>query len=325
MRDDTIETSDRTESNYLFENLRGEDKVNDKTERKAHSISDRLTMAYYRAAADFDTYLEFRHAKKIRRAAQYPDSHIMHFSILAALVLFEGLANAYFFSKGSDLGLLGGWIQAITVAFTNVIAAFFLIGFLSIRGLSNPKRPFTFAAALIGLPVSVAAIGFLNFSAAHYRDLLELNAATLAMGDAGVTGEVLAPVSRALSFVPFETLEALLLFVLGITFAAIAAFKGATFDDPVIGYGSVQRRVERSAAELATVLKQMPWESGAGNSGGTQTLVHARNTKARIDNFFANLVGEEDERDMERMNGREAGSRGSTRRETAAPPPPPAR
>ncbi|WP_270374785.1 hypothetical protein [Marinicauda sp. Alg238-R41] len=318
MPDDTIETSSRADSNLLFENLRGEGKVNDKTERKAHSLSDRLTQAYYRAAADFDTYLEFRRAKKIRRAAQYPDSHIMHFSILAALVLFEGLANAYFFSKGSDLGLLGGWIQAITVAFTNVIAAFFLIGFLSIRGLSNPKRPVTFGAALVSLPLAIVAIGFLNFSAAHYRDLLELNAATLALGDADVTGEILAPVSRALTFAPFETLEALLLFVLGVTFAAIAAFKGATFDDPVIGYGSVQRRLERSAAELAAVLKQMPWDSSGTPSGGVRTLGHARETKIAIDEFFASLVGQNEvDDDVDRAQGRQR------RDDDSAPPPPP--
>lgn len=317
MRDDTIETAEQAETRYLFDNLRG-DKVNDKTERKAHAISDRLTQAYYKAAGDFDSYLEFRREKKIRRAAQYPDSHIMHFSILAALVLFEGLANAYFFSKGSDLGLLGGWIQAITVAFTNVIASFFLIGFLAVRGLSNPKRPFTFAAALVGLPLAVGAIAFLNFCAAHYRDLLELNAATLALGDAQVTGEILTPVSRALTFSPFETLEALLLFVLGITFAAIAAFKGATFDDPVIGYGAVQRRLERSSAELATVLKQMPWDSGGTPSGGVRTLQHARETKIAIDAFFARLVGQNEiEEDVGRAQGRG--------RETAPPPPPHAR
>lgn len=322
MRDETIESAQRAESNNLFEGMRGRSDVNEKTDRKAHAISDRLTQAYYRAAADFDTYLEFRRAGKIRRAAQYPDSHIMHFSVLAGLVLFEGLANAYFFSKGSDLGLLGGWIQAITVAFTNVIAAFFLIGFLAVRGLSNPKRPYTFVAALIGLPLGVTAIAFLNFSAAHYRDLLELNAATLAFGDAEVTGQILAPVSRALTFAPFETLEALLLFVLGVTFAAIAAFKGATFDDPIIGYGTVQRRLERSAAELAAVLKQMPWNAGSGDSGGTRTLSHARSTKEAIDDFFASLVGAEElEDEIERAQGRS--SRGGDSRDV--PPPPRAR
>ena len=309
MRDDSYETSQRTESQNLF---RDRDDVNDKTERKAHRISDRLTNAYYRAAADFDAYIEFRKARGLVRAAQYPDSHIMHFSVLAALVLFEGLANAYFFSKGSDLGLLGGWIQAITVAFTNVIAAFFLIGFLAVRGLSNPKRPYTFAAALVGLPIGVVAIVFLNFSAAHYRDLLELNAATLALGNVEETGQILTPVSRALSFELFETLEALLLFILGVTFAAIAAFKGATFDDPTIGYGTVQRRLERSSGELAAALKQMPWDSGSSQSAGGRTHAHARETKVMIDDFFASLA-------------ERAASRGSSLGEYEDTPPPPPR
>lgn len=195
--------------------------------------------------------------KGIDRAAIYPESHIMHFSILAGLVLFEGLANAYFFSTGSDLGLLGGWLQAITVSFTNVIAAFFLIGFLCLRHLMNPKKLWFFIPAAIGLPIAIAAIVILNLSAAHYRDMLELNAATLALGGADVTGAILAPLPQVFEN-PFglQTLEAYLLLILGLTFGAIAAFKGRTFDDAIPGYGVVQRNAERSARELNRTLKK---------------------------------------------------------------------
>ncbi|WP_429911546.1 hypothetical protein [Glycocaulis sp.] len=273
-------------------------------DQKTHQIVDRLSDAFYRAAGDFNAYLDFRATRGrmfggalpphrwVQRAAQYPDSHIMHFSILAALILFEGMANAYFFSKASDLGLLGGWIQAITVAFTNVIAAFFLIGFVGLRSLSNPDRPFSFIAALIGVPAALSFVVFLNFSAAHYRDLLEINEAALATGALAGTGEILAPVTRALTFQPFETLEALLLFILGITFAAIAAFKGATFDDRLIGYGAVQRRAMRSAAHLAAVIKQVPLDrsgepTSAGNTVGASTYEDAVRLKLDIDAFFA--------------------------------------
>jgi hypothetical protein len=166
--------------------------VNDRLDQATQKMSDRLTYAYQRAAAAFTAYLNFKDTRGSRfgeegvepilRAPAYPDSHIMTFSILAGLVLFEGLANAYFFSKGSDLGLLGGWIQAITVAFTNVIASFFIVGFLGLRMLQNPHRPFSFAAACIFVPLAVLLIGFLNFSAAHYRDLLEINAAVAGAG-----------------------------------------------------------------------------------------------------------------------------------------------
>ncbi|WP_339745345.1 hypothetical protein [uncultured Maricaulis sp.] len=194
--------------------------------------------------------------KPIDRAAIYPTSHILHFSVLASLVLFEGLANAYFFSTGSDLGLLGGWLQAITVSFTNVIAAFFLIGFLGLRHMSNPHKLWLAVPAAIGTIIAVIALGLLNLTAAHFRDLLELNAATLAMGASDVTGLVLAPVSAALAD-PFgiETLEALLLLVLGVTFAVIAAFKGRTFDDAIPGYGGVTRRLETASAALEKALE----------------------------------------------------------------------
>ncbi len=248
---------------------RGAADVNDRLDQATQKMSDRLTYAYQRAAAAFTAYLNFKDTrgsrfgddegvKPIMRAPAYPESHIMTFSILAGMVLFEGVLNAYFFSKGSDLGLLGGWIQAITVAFTNVIASFFIIGFLGLRMLQNPHRPFSFAAACIFVPLAVLLITFLNFSAAHYRDLLEINAATLALADVAPSGEILTPITRALTFAPFETLEALLLFILGMTFAVIGAFKGATFDDRLIGYGAAHRRLVAASSHLAAVLKQLP-------------------------------------------------------------------
>jgi hypothetical protein len=266
--DDRLQSQARPRQ-YSREFLRGADVVDDKVDQKTQQISDRLTYAYQRAASAFIGYINFKDTRgsrfgeasgvpSIKRPPSYPDSHIMTFSILAGLVLFEGLANAYFFSKGSDLGLLGGWIQAITVAGTNVVASFFVIGFLGFRMLQNPHRPFSFAAACLFTPLAAMFIVFLNWSAAHYRDLLELNAATLALGGAESTGEILAPVTRALEFRAFETLEALLLFILGLTFAIIAAFKGATFDDRLIGYGAAHRKLVNASAHLAAVLKQLP-------------------------------------------------------------------
>jgi hypothetical protein len=195
------------------------------------------------------------------RSAIYPKSHILHFSILAGLVLFEGMANAYFFSTGSDLGLLGGWLQAITVSFTNVIAAFFLIGFLGMRNLSNfhdgsnNKQKLSGFLAFVGIAISGAALFTLNLTAAHYRDLLEINSATLALGGSETTGEILSPVSAAMANpFGFQTLEALLLLILGVTFAVIAAFKGRTFDDVIPGYGGATRRLEAASLELEAAI-----------------------------------------------------------------------
>ena len=51
-------------------------------------VDNRLDAAWKNAAAAFSAYTDFRARHKVTRAASYPDSHIMHFSILAALVLF---------------------------------------------------------------------------------------------------------------------------------------------------------------------------------------------------------------------------------------------
>lgn len=282
---DAIESKRGLRSDHRLRRQLAETQGEDAVQEARPGVDNRLDAAWKNAAAAFSAYTDFRARHKVTRAASYPDSHIMHFSILAALVLFEGLANAYFFSKGSDLGLLGGWIQAITVAFTNVIAAFFLIGFLGLRLLQNPvSRPFSFWVAVAGVPLAVAFIVFLNFSAAHYRDLLELQAAAMVMnGEFAPSGEILTPVTRALTFQPFETLEALLLFILGITFAAIAAFKGATFDDSLIGYGAVQRRAVDASAHLSDVLKRQ-YRKGDYDQ---RTVDLAEDLKADMDEFFA--------------------------------------
>jgi len=195
--------------------------------------------------------------KPIERSAIYPDSHILTFSVLAALILFEGLANAYFFSGSSDLGLLGGCLQAITVSFVNVITAFFVIGYLCLRHLTNPQKRWSFAAALAGLPIGIAFVVVLNLAAAHYRDLLEIHSASLALGGSNVTGDLIAPIQHLMAApFSFQTLEAYLLLTLGLTFGIIAAYKGRTFDDAIPGFGVVQRRAERSARELNRVVKK---------------------------------------------------------------------
>jgi hypothetical protein len=257
----------------------------------AHIQDFDLQFSLSRARRDFENLRAFRRTsgwafddpigkeksglsgKPIERSAIYPDSHILTFSVLAALVLFEGLANAYFFAGSSDLGLLGGWLQAITVSFVNVITAFFVIGYLCMRHLTNPQKRWSFAAAALGLPVAIAFIVVLNLAAAHYRDLLEIHAATLALGGTEVTGELIAPIQHLFADpFSFQTLEAYLLLTLGLTFAIIAAYKGRTFDDAIPGFGVVQRRAERSARELNRVVKK----SASGRNAPEEQIAEAQ-------------------------------------------------
>ena len=229
---------------------RRDNKFNDIDPRKALTLKRSIQIA----DSEREELLDFR-AKApggpITRKARYPDSHLLHFSVLAAIVLAEGLANAYFFSKGSDLGLLGGWLQAITVSFTNVIAAFWLIGFLGLRNITQSRIDLKVMGA-ISIVVGLIAIFALNLTAAHFRDILEFRADDLAMaGVEGMGALVLTPVAAAAEN-PFglQTLEALLLLILGTTFGLIAAYKGYTFDEPIPGYGGRTRDAKKAADNL---------------------------------------------------------------------------
>lgn len=211
--------------------------------------------------------------KPIAIAPQYGKSHIMDFSLLALIILVEGLANAYFFSKASDLGLLGGWMQAITVSGTNVLAAFFLIGFVGLRLTTNPHRPARMVAGWALVAVTVVALYALNMSAAQYRDLLEIHALQLATGEVAPQEMFLSDHARqiaqaaagpvdplasnaaaasSMGWGPFslQTLEARLLFLLGMTFAVIAAYKGYSFSDPIMGYTKIADKTDKALQEM---------------------------------------------------------------------------
>ncbi len=203
----------------------------------------------------------------VRHAPKPPGNALFDYSLLAVLVLVEGLVNAYFFSKNSDLGLLGGWTQAIVVAFTNIALAYVVVGGC-IRTMQNgPVNPLGAAAAWVAFPFAVGAVFLLNKTAAHYRDLLEFNADALAQG---ATVE-LFPVLEATRFLTEggivsatalpQTLEGLLLLLLGLTFAVIAATKGAASKDAYLGYTArykilldARQKLEGSNAEPTTKL-----------------------------------------------------------------------
>ncbi len=78
-------------------------------------------------------------SNEIHRESDYPDSHILHWAIVVALVVAESIANSYFFSKGSDLGLLGGVFQAFLISVVN-IGASLLAGLYVLPSFNHVKE-----------------------------------------------------------------------------------------------------------------------------------------------------------------------------------------
>jgi hypothetical protein len=213
----------------------------------AHNTLARLREANHRAEAelgplreDYVSYRDelqtFREKNKLRRAARNPAHRWTTFGLLFFLIGVEAGLNGFFFAKGSEFGLLGGIGTAIGISFVNVLFAF-ILGLFPIRWLNHRN----YAVKLVGLIIAsaglLALVGLHGF-AAHYRD------ATAAVGEDLAFGTAL----RSLRSAPLglADLNSFYLFGIGLLWAFLAVWKGATFDDPYPRYGAHFRRAART-------------------------------------------------------------------------------
>jgi hypothetical protein len=180
----------------------------------------------------------FREKHRLNRVARNPASRPTTIGWLVILVSVEALANAIFFAKGSDLGLLGGLWTAVCISAINVVVAF-AIGLYPLRWINSRNliiKIFGFITALIGFAGIVIVHGF----AAHFREVPSTTTESEAFNvarDATLSNPFL-----------LSDLNSYYLFGIGIVWAIFAISKGYGYDDPYPGYGSHYRRA-RDARE----------------------------------------------------------------------------
>ena len=175
----------------------------------------------------------FQRVNDIHHEARYPQSKLLHWSVILALLFVESIFNSYFFSLGSDLGLIGGIFQAMLISGVNIVLAIFA-GEYGLRQVYHvrPARK-AFGASVLSLYLSLM-LSF-NLAAAHYRSLLEqdpLSALKL----------VLSVLARS----PFslDNFDSVILFIIGVSFSLAALIKTFTADDRYPGYGAMSRAYE---------------------------------------------------------------------------------
>lgn len=88
------------------------------------SMSDRLVAARADASRWCRTLRRFRDEHHLAHEPHHPESQALHVAILVALVLVEGLVNAWVFARVVPGGLLEGFLTAMIVAGMNVAFAF---------------------------------------------------------------------------------------------------------------------------------------------------------------------------------------------------------
>jgi hypothetical protein len=206
-----------------------------------------VAMTESRMRAEVDLR-HFRVTNNITDQATYPESHIWHFAIIAALALAETAVNAVFYENAQ--GLLGGFTVALGVAIVNMAGALGLGAGFRYKNHSDPLRKFFGWACL---PIFLLLTVYCNALFAAFRSEYQV------LTDPTDPGQVRGAFRRAVEqagqvFVfnmDFGDLMSFILFGVGVILSCIAFYKGYTFDDRYPGHGKKDRAVKAAkAAEM---------------------------------------------------------------------------
>lgn len=175
-------------------------------------------------------------------SAVYKNDTLMFFSVLLALVLGEGLFNAFLFQELQDRGLVGGLVLALTVGLANVLMGLGT-GFLGWR-LMTHVRPLRRALGIV-----VTAL-FMTGALALHLALGDLREAILHDARAQIDFLVILKPQR---WFAYTSIPPFVMFAVGIAAYLIAALKGrgGTWGvvAPYWGHDVLDRRFR--AADLA--------------------------------------------------------------------------
>jgi len=194
------------------------------------------------------------------RAASYPTSPLYHFALVAALALVEWISLAAFYAEGSDFGLLGGVLIAMTLSIVNISLVLLAGGLLRYVNHGSGRRK---ALALTGVAVLYAGFLLVTFAAAHYRvatsDIAQSQPETAAPAGTSLPSHVAADFDQwraarlawrrfAGNPVGFDDVFSWILVVLAVVFGIFASYKGYRVDDPYPGYGQLDRELNARRA-----------------------------------------------------------------------------
>ena len=184
--------------------------------------------------------VEFKNENGITKMAEYPESKIFWWVVILFLFLVEIAVNSVFFSKGSQLGILGGIFEALSISIVNVgvglFFGMFLFPFKNLKGINLTK-----SVTLIFTMLMPIGLFTFNLLMAHYRDVYIVNPMEASTADA-MANFYQNP------FLLSDT-KSWILVIVGFLIGLIAWSEGYKYDDPYPGYGKIDRRVKNRKAD----------------------------------------------------------------------------
>ena len=216
----------------------------------------------------------FRAEHNLNRTAHYPEAGgiVLRAGIIAVLLLIETLANGNFLAKGSDYGLIGGVIEAITIACLNLGIAV-VIGYWGLRQLWH-RDLFRKFLGLLSLCVWILFTLVFNLLVAHYRET------------AGIITEIAGFIVDEFLVNPIglNDFQSWVLFGIGFLFALIALIDSLTLDDLYPFYGALDRKYERLRLEYKNLRSRLIDELDHSRNDVIDQIKEARTELDRHDN-----------------------------------------
>lgn len=197
---------------------------------------------------------QFVERNKLSHKADYPTGSqaFYRYAFLAALIVVEGLLNAFFFAKGLDSGLIGGFVAACVFAVINLGVAYCTGRFLvpNIFHIRAVRR----WAGYVACAGSVVWLTFMSLTIAHYRDALVVGA------DNPDQVALHALLSNPLSV---HDVWSVLLCIVSASFGLAALIDGLVSDERYPGYGRVSRKAARAREDCDEELEEIASELSA--------------------------------------------------------------
>ncbi len=197
----------------------------------------------------------FCNENDLTRQAHYPESKAARMGLVLlgiVLIITEGLFNAYFFAQGSESGLLGGFIQAVTLAALNFVVPA-VVGRLWIPNV-NHVWSLRRLAGYMGIILVWVFMLMSALAIAHFRDAMGV-----ALDDTISIAEIALKTIQESPFV-LADLSSWMLFFLSLLFGFFGLMEGYKFDDPYPGFGRRHRAAQDAANHYYALVEHVRGE-----------------------------------------------------------------
>lgn len=226
---------------------------------------------------------QFKRANNLERLPVVPERSKKRLIVVIAFALVgvEAFLNMSLFAKGLDTGLLGGFFEAATAAFVNVVVSF-ACGVYLIRFVHHVK-PLPKLFGFMAIAVTACFIVTMAFGIAHYRNALSMG------GDNAMS---LALQTLLTSPIGLNEMSSWLLFFVSLIFGVIAIVDGYKMDDPYPGYGNIFRLADDAIEDYNAEIDEL---RSCLEDIKKDTLAQIENTASQSEasvGICKNLIGE---------------------------------